>query len=124
MLTPVQVAAANAGLDAHLVDGLLGEVKPRRGTAGGGDLLSEGSAALVAEEGEIEIGDSERTSMLSWPSPHGDVFREVLVQPRALGAMREVLGDGFRLDHMFGSPALWHEVVQAAQRVSENPSSY
>lgn len=102
MLTPAQVATANAALDAHLVEGSVGgPVKLRRGLEGAGGLLSAGSASLVGEQGEIEIGDG-RDSMLGWPSPHGDVFRDVLVQPRTLGAMREVLGGGFRLDHMFG----------------------
>jgi hypothetical protein len=102
VLTPAQVAAANSALDAHLVEGSVGgPVKLRRGLEGAGGLLSAGSAALVGEQGEIEIGDG-RDSMLGWPSPHGDVFRDVLVQPQTLGAMREVLGGGFRLDHMFG----------------------
>jgi hypothetical protein len=37
--------------------------------------------------------------MLYWPSPHCDLFRNVLAHPRLLPVMHTLLGQGYRLDH-------------------------
>ena len=40
--------------------------------------------------------------MLSWPKPHCEIWRALLVQPRVVDFLREILDDGFRLDHLYG----------------------
>jgi len=87
-LSPEEVAACNAAID-HNPD----HVRRRTGE----QLLSGGSAALAAEQGRGDIG-----GMLTWPKPWCQPFRDLLVHPSTTPVMLELLGDGFRLDHLYG----------------------
>ena len=69
-------------------------VVPYTGTGQGEEsgLLSGGSPALKRERGRGDIGGA-----MAWPAPHGSIFRELLMEPRAISALLEVFEDGFRL---------------------------
>jgi hypothetical protein len=87
-LTPEEVAACNDAIDHN-------PEQVRRRT--GEQLLSGGSSALVAEQGRGDIG-----GMLAWPKPWCQPFRDLLVHRSTTPTLLELLGDGFRLDHLFG----------------------
>lgn len=88
VLSAAQLAACNDAIDAHLPD-----IRRRSGD----HLLSGGADALKGEQGRGDIG-----GMLSWPQPHGEIWRDLLVHPRVVEVLREILDDGFRLDHLYG----------------------
>jgi ectoine hydroxylase-related dioxygenase (phytanoyl-CoA dioxygenase family) len=87
-LTPEEVAACNAAIDAN-------QERVRRRT--GDQLLSGGSSALVGKEGRGDLG-----GMLAWPQPWCQPFRELLSHRSVMPVLLEILGDGFRLDHVYG----------------------
>ena len=51
---------------------------------------------------DITLGSSryDLGGMLSWPQPEAQPFRDLLVHPRLKGILEEVLGKGYRMDHM------------------------
>mmetsp|Transcript_55187 Transcript_55187/g.178898 ORF Transcript_55187/g.178898 Transcript_55187/m.178898 type:complete len:403 (-) Transcript_55187:427-1635(-) len=88
-LTPEEVAAANAAIDAHA-----GEIKERqdpelRNTAKDSPLAGDGVG------GRRDLG-----GMLGWQKPHCDPFRALLAHPKLLPYLVELCGPGFRMDHL------------------------
>lgn len=88
VLSADQLGACNDAIDAQMAS-----IRRRSGD----DLLSGGSNALQGDQGRGDIG-----GMLSWPKPHCEIWRTLLVQPRIVDFLREILDDGFRLDHLYG----------------------
>ena len=87
-LTPEEVRACNEAIDRN----------PDRIQVRSGELsLSGGSSVLRGEHGRGDIG-----GMLAWPKPWGQPFRDLLAHPRIVPYLRELLRDGFRLDHVYG----------------------
>ena len=88
VMSAEQLARANDAIDANMH-----EIK-RRGTGQGeqSGLLSGSSPALKRERGRGDISGA-----MAWPAPHGSIFRELLMEPRAISALLEVFEDGFRL---------------------------
>ncbi len=88
VLTPEEVATCNQAIDhetSRIVE------RPA-------DIsLAGGSKALVGKRGRGELG-----GMLTWPRPWCQPFRDLLAHLRVLPYLQELLGDGFRLDHLYG----------------------
>ncbi len=61
---------------------------------GAGNVLSGGAEALKGTTGRRDLGN-----FIGWESPWRDPFRDLLVHPRIVGILNEILGRGFRLDH-------------------------
>jgi ectoine hydroxylase-related dioxygenase (phytanoyl-CoA dioxygenase family) len=87
-LAPEEVAACNEAIDRNRE-----RVRIREGE----QLLSGDSSVLRGERGRGDLG-----GMLAWPAPWCDPFRRLLAHPVALSFLLEILGDGFRLDHVYG----------------------
>ena len=83
-LTPSEVDAANAAIDAHAHET---SVRPR-------DLANE-SQTLGGSTGRGDLG-----GMLSWDKPYCDPFRDMMVHSRLTPYLEELLGPGFRLEGM------------------------
>lgn len=91
VFTKQEVAAANAAIDA--MDGNMAERK--------GDVLRNTDAQTSAwMAGDGSTGRLDLGGMLGWPSPHRDVFRRVLAHPRLVPYLTELLGEGYRMDHL------------------------
>ena len=84
VLTPEEVAAANAALEQHL--DLVQKREPG---------LSQGADNLIAATGRGEFSQNPLTFERPWCEP----FRRMLVHERIVGIFNEILGTGFRLDH-------------------------
>eukprot|EP01048_Picozoa_sp_COSAG05_P022426 COSAG05_NODE_4480_length_1495_cov_1.361032_1_plen_343_part_01 len=54
------------------------------------------------ERGIVRMGTTrtDLNGMLTWPKPHCDPFRKLLVQPKVKPYLEEICGKGFRMDHM------------------------
>jgi ectoine hydroxylase-related dioxygenase (phytanoyl-CoA dioxygenase family) len=87
-LTPDEVAACNEAIDRN---------QERVATRSGDHLLSGGSSALRGETGRGDLG-----GMLTWPQPWCQPFRNLLNHRSVMTVLLEILGDGFRLDHLYG----------------------
>jgi hypothetical protein len=85
LLTPDEVSAANAAIDARAES-----IKTRSD----GHTLSGGSPAL---EGSHSRGGLR--GMLEWPEPECLPFRNALAHPRLVTYLDAILGKGFRVDH-------------------------
>jgi ectoine hydroxylase-related dioxygenase (phytanoyl-CoA dioxygenase family) len=88
LLTPDEMAVANAAIDAR-------EDTIRVGTRE--HSLSGGSPALEGTHGRGDLG-----GMLAWPEPDCLPFRRALAHPRLVPYLNEILGKGFRVDHQMG----------------------
>ena len=88
VLSPEELQACNDAINAQMAS-----IQRRSGD----HLLSGGSDTLQGDQGRGDIG-----GMLSWPKPHCEIWRALLVQPRVVDFLREILDDGFRLDHLYG----------------------
>jgi ectoine hydroxylase-related dioxygenase (phytanoyl-CoA dioxygenase family) len=88
VLSPEEVAACNEAIDQN---------RERIRIRTGEQLLSGGSTVLRGEQGRGDLG-----GMLAWPRPWCDPFRRLLAHPVALSFLLEILGEGFRLDHLYG----------------------
>ena len=84
VLTPEEVAAANAAVEHHL--DLVQKREPG---------LSQGADTLIAATGRGEFSQNPLTFERPWCEP----FRRMLVNERIVGLFNEILGTGFRLDH-------------------------
>lgn len=86
VLSPEEVAAANAAVDAK--QGLLhSRDKPAlRNTKAGSPLDAAGP--------RYDMG-----GMLAWEKPHCDTFRKMLAHPKLVPYITELCGVGYRLDH-------------------------
>ena len=87
-LTSQEVTACNEAIDNN---------PDRMRERSGEQLLSRGSAALAGEQGRGDLG-----GMLTWPHPWCKPFRNLLAHPRVLPVLVELLGEGCRLDHLYG----------------------
>jgi hypothetical protein len=87
-MTPEEVAACNEAIDQN-------PERMRRRT--GDQLLSGGSTALAGVEGRGDLG-----GMLAWPQPWCQPFRDLLSHRSVMHVLLEILGEGFRLDHLYG----------------------
>jgi ectoine hydroxylase-related dioxygenase (phytanoyl-CoA dioxygenase family) len=87
-MTPEEVAACNEAVDQNR-----DHIRRRTGE----QLLSGGSTALAGAEGRGDIG-----GMLAWPEPWCQPFRALLSNLTVIKVLLEILGDGFRLDHLYG----------------------
>ena len=81
-LTPAEVDAANAAIDAH-ADEI--SIRPR-------DLAND-SDTLGGSTGRGDL-----SGMLNWDKPHCDPFRDMMVHTRLTPYLEELLGPGFRLE--------------------------
>jgi ectoine hydroxylase-related dioxygenase (phytanoyl-CoA dioxygenase family) len=88
VLTPEEVATCNEALDRQA-----DRIKERSED----NSLSRGSTALAGQQGRGDIG-----GMLTWPEPDCVPFRNLLAHQRVVPYLIEILGDGFRLDHLYG----------------------
>ena len=82
LLSPAEVAAANAAIDHHADQ--IG-IRPN-------DLANE-STTLRGTTGRGDLGD-----MLTWEKPHCDIYREMMAHPKLAPYLEELLGPGFRLE--------------------------
>ena len=82
VLSPAEVAAANAAIDHH-ADKI--GIRPN-------DLANE-STTLRGTTGRGDLG-----GMLTWEKPHCDVYREMMAHPNLKPYQEELLGPGFRLE--------------------------
>ena len=74
VLSPDELRACNDAIDAQM-----DSIQRRSGD----HLLSGGSDALQGDMGRGDIG-----GMLSWPKPHCEIWRALLVQPRVVDFLR------------------------------------
>jgi len=87
-LTPDEVAACNEAINAN---------QERVAIRSEEQSLSRGSTALQGEQGRGDLG-----GMLTWPQPWCQPYRNLLDHRSVMPSLLEVLGDGFRLDHLYG----------------------
>jgi ectoine hydroxylase-related dioxygenase (phytanoyl-CoA dioxygenase family) len=86
VLSAAELAACNEAIERHRD---LIRPRPRE------QSLSGGSAALVGEQGRLEITRGLMTLEKPWCEP----FRHLLVHPGIVSYLTELIGPGFRLDH-------------------------
>lgn len=84
VLTPAEVALANEGIDKHIA-----ELHIRT------DSLANNSPTLSGNRGRGELG-----GMMAWEEPYGSLFRSTLGQRNIVPHLTELLGRGFRVDHL------------------------
>ncbi|CAK8998332.1 Uncharacterized protein SCF082_LOCUS5598 [Durusdinium trenchii] len=87
VLSREEVAAANAGIDAHAE-----RLAERRG----GLRNTKDNTPLA---GDMRTGRLDLGGMLGWDAPHRDVFRKMLAHPGVVPLLHELVGHGYRLDH-------------------------
>ena len=87
-LTPEEVAACNEAIDNH-ADRI--RERPEE------ESLAGGSKVLRGERGRGDL-----SGMLTWPQPWCQPFRDLLAHRAIVPYLLELLGDGFRLDHLYG----------------------
>ena len=87
VLTPGEVAACNEAIDQN--SDSIRRRPDQRSRAGGSKAL----------QGKIR---GDLIGMLAWPKPWCVPFRDLLSHPRVMDCMLELLGDSFRLDHLYG----------------------
>ena len=85
VIAPEEVAKANEAINRHQ-DQI--RVRPRE------QALDGGSDALAGTHGREELGN-----LLGWEEPWCLPFREMLVHPRTVPYLNDILGKGFRMDH-------------------------
>ena len=61
------------------------------------ESLARGATALVGKQGRGDLG-----GMLTWPKPWSQPFRDLLAHSVIVPYLDELLGPGFRLDHLYG----------------------
>lgn len=83
-----EIAALNTAIDRNWERTHL-----REGT----DRLSGKAAALQGQQGRRDL-----SGMLTWPQPDCQPFRDLLAHPTIVPVLNELLGEGFRLDHLYG----------------------
>jgi hypothetical protein len=84
VLSPAELALANEAVDKY------GDrIKPHP------DSLAGGSPTLAGQRTRGELHD-----VLGLEDPYGPVFRRILTHPRLVPYLNEILGKGFRVDHL------------------------
>ena len=89
VLTPEETAKCNAAIDHHRDQA---SVYGKDHENGAGNVLSGGSEALRGTTGRSDLGN-----FIGWEKPWRDPFRELMVHPRIVAVLNEILGKGFRL---------------------------
>lgn len=84
VLTPAELALANEALDTHG-----DQILPHP------ESLSGNAAPLGGERARGELRD-----VMELEDPYGPLFRHILTHPRLVPYLNEILGKGFRVDHM------------------------
>ena len=85
VLSSDEVLKANQAIDRHLDRG---RYRPQELST------AKDASALKGDFGRGELG-----KMLHWDEPWCNPFREMLVHPRIVPYLNEILGKGFRMDH-------------------------
>lgn len=88
VLTPEELEACNNAIDHE---------KQRIEVRSAESSLSRGSKPLHGDHGRGDLG-----GMLTWPKPWCQSFRDLLAHPRITPYLGELLGEGYRLDHLYG----------------------
>jgi len=89
VLSPAEVAQANASIDARQAEFKTRDDRDLRNTKDGTPLAGDGVTPRK------DLG-----GFMGWPSPDGDVFRKMLAHPKLVPYLNELCGSGYRLDHM------------------------
>ena len=87
-LTPGEVASCNEAIEQQ---------RERIRIRPPEESLARGAKALAGAQGRGDVG-----GMLTWPKPWCQPFRDLLAHPVIVPYMNELLGPGFRLDHLYG----------------------
>jgi len=88
VLSEEEIAAAHAAIDAHTPLFKERAEKALRNTRDGTPLAGDGNTP------RLDLG-----GMLGWPKPHCDIFRKMLCHPKLVPYLKELCGEGYRLDH-------------------------
>lgn len=83
VLTPEEVAACNEAMDRNA------------------DRI-QADRIRIQEKIRSKSISSYFTGVLTWPKPWCQPFRDLLSHPKIVACLHELLGDGFRLDHIYG----------------------
>lgn len=84
VLAPEEVALANEAIDQRI-----DQVRIRT------DSLADNSPTLTGDRGRGELG-----GMMEWEEPYGSLFRSTLAHRNVTPHLTELLGKGFRVDHL------------------------
>jgi len=87
VLSPDEVALCNQALDVRA-----GQFQERKG-----ELRLSGSTALG---GDGSTGRADLGGMLEWDAPDREPFRSILCHPRLIPYYNELVGKGYRMDHL------------------------
>eukprot|EP00986_Skeletonema_menzelii_P005068 scaffold1783_cov163-Skeletonema_menzelii.AAC.4 len=88
VLTPDQIAAAHAAIDAHLSDAIPRSDPTLRNAVEGSPMYGSGPPRL-------DLG-----GIFEWGSAESEVFKSILAHPRLVPLFHGLLGKGYRLDHI------------------------
>mmetsp|Transcript_23838 Transcript_23838/g.35494 ORF Transcript_23838/g.35494 Transcript_23838/m.35494 type:complete len:437 (-) Transcript_23838:119-1429(-) len=88
VLTPDQIAAAHAAIDAHLTDAIPRSDPTLRNAVEGSPMYGSGPPRL-------DLG-----GIFEWGSAESEVFKSILAHPRLVPLFHGLLGKGYRLDHI------------------------
>lgn len=88
VLTPDQIAAAHAAIDAHLSDAIPRSDPKLRNAVEGSPMYGSGPPRL-------DLG-----GIFEWGSAESEVFKSILAHPRLVPLFHGLLGKGYRLDHI------------------------
>lgn len=88
VLTPEQVTAANAAIDAHQADMVERSDTALRNAAPGSALYGTGP-------GRKDLG-----GVLEWGKEQSKVFKLILAHPKLVSLFHGLLGAGYRMDHL------------------------
>ena len=86
VLSPAEVAAANAAIDAQSVNMVRRDAPALRN--------AQKDSPLDASGPRMDMG-----GMLAWPKPHCNPFRRLLAHPKLVPYITALCGKGYRLDH-------------------------
>jgi hypothetical protein len=89
VLSSEEIAAANAAIDARQAEFHDRSDKSIRNTKENTPLAGDGVTPR-----------KDMGGFIGWPSPDGDVFRNMLAHPKLVPYLNELCGSGYRLDHM------------------------
>jgi hypothetical protein len=87
-LSKDDIAAAHAAIDAHASEFKQRAEAALRNTQDGTPLAGDGQTP------RLDMG-----GMLGWEQPHCNIFRKMLCHPKLVPYLKELCGEGYRLDH-------------------------
>jgi ectoine hydroxylase-related dioxygenase (phytanoyl-CoA dioxygenase family) len=88
VLTPDQIAAANAAIDAHISEAIPRSDPTLRNAIEGSPMYGTGPPRL-------DLG-----GIFEWGAEESEVFKSILAHPRLVPLFHGLLGKGYRLDHI------------------------